>query len=266
MIKRIGIFDSGVGGLSVLNALKDLPIPEMIYLADSANLPYGEKSHEQIIQFSTNAVAYLQSRNVDMVILACHTAATVASSALAQRFPQLPIINVADPAVTASITSPYARIGVIATPATIASQVHKTKILAQAPHATVITQACPKLAPSIEAGAPAADIYEAVEEYIGPMLKENIDTLIIGCTHYELIKEQIARCAQNITLISAPELIRNLITPYVSDAITISNKSIEYVATGDPVQFQNNVKRLFGWHIKPMTQQLSKESFTTIAR
>ncbi len=246
--KRIGIFDSGVGGLSVLNALIDLPIPEFLYFADTANLPYGTKTKSQIIDFTSQAVQFLQSRQVDAVVIACHTAATNASDALAERFPDLPIMDVAKPAVIDAVTrTKNKRIGVIATPATVASGMHKANILQLLPDATVLTQPCPQLVPLIESGASAHEIAVAVEGYVRPLVAQGIDTLIIGCTHYELIKDHIADCVGNeVGLVSAPVLIREMMKGQFGDTKTANiHPSIEYFVTGNKEQFHGNVVRLF---------------------
>jgi glutamate racemase len=248
MIKRVGVFDSGIGGVSVLKELIQLPIAEFIYAGDTANLPYGEKTPEQITQFTTDAIGYLQLRGVTTVVIACHTASVIAYEVVRKEFPDLLILNVADPAVQAAVTATHnKRIGVIATPATIASRVHEQKILTLAPETTVVPMACPKLVPLIEAGASTQAISSALDEYLQPLIAQGIDTLIIGCTHYELIKELIAEKIGLIKIISTPELMKEKLAQLLPNPLPTTDEfSIDFDVSGDPAQFQANLNRLFG--------------------
>lgn len=257
MIKRIGVFDSGIGGVSVLKELVQLPIAEFLYAGDTANLPYGEKTPEQITRFTIDALRYLHHRGADTIIIACHTASVIAYETVCKELPHIRIINVADPAVHAAVTATTNnRIGVIATPATITSKVHEKKIVGLAPHATVFPMACPKLVPLIEAGATTEEISSALDEYLNPLLAEGIDTLIIGCTHYELIRELITEKIGTVTIISTPPLIQEklrellaLQAPEIVEGITPPidfEFSIDFDVSGDPAQFQANLQRLFG--------------------
>ena len=208
MLKKLGVFDSGIGGLSVLKELVTLPIPEFVYFADTKNLPYGEKSPEQIKEFTNDAVRFLyEQQQVDAVVLACHTASAIALEHVQNNFPNLPIFGVVDPVVSAAVAATKNHtIGIIGTPATVASGIHKAKILQLSPNMQVIAQACPKLVPLIEDGKQQTQLLKAaIREYVSPLQDAGIDTLIIGCTHYELIKDEIREIAgDDLKLISAP--------------------------------------------------------------
>lgn len=254
-IKRLGVFDSGVGGLSILQSLKTLPIPEFIYCADTANLPYGEKTPEQITALTARAIQFLLDQQVDAIVLACHTASSVTLPALAQRFHQIPILGVVDPVVHKAVTMGSSTIGVIGTPATIASAMHRTKIHACNPQVQVILQACPLLVPLIEDGLRNTNaLDQALEQYLAPLRTAGIDALIIGCTHYELIKEQIQRHVPATILISAQEEITSWVCHLLNapdhTIEPLQNPAITYMVTGDHQQFRNNAYTLLGLQIQ----------------
>jgi glutamate racemase len=235
---KIGVFDSGVGGLSVLQELKKLPIHEFIYLADTANLPYGEKTPEQITQLTANAINYLVEQNVDAVVIACHTASAIALQNISL---PIPLIGVVDPVVEAAVTTTRnSRIGVIGTPATIASLIHEKKIKERITDATVFSQACPQFVPLIENGLRDAEsLHSACKSYFAP-LQEQYDTIIIGCTHYEFIRDTIASYFdETVALISAPLHTAQLVSEVFSfEEKTADTQEISYCVTGDVEKFK----------------------------
>lgn len=252
-ITRLGIFDSGVGGLSVLQELRDLPIPEIIYVADTANLPYGEKTPEQIITFTHRIINYFVHCNVDAVVIACHTASAIAAAQMRALFPHLLIFDVVEPVVQAAVATSKNKIGIIATPATIKSQIHRNKILSRNKLLDVVPQACPRLVPLIESGrANHQELRLALAEYLEPLQQQGCDTLIIGCTHYELIKDTISTLAPDMTLISAPGYIRQQLKNLLGPASAITPK-ISYQVTGDVEQFRSNAQSLMGWKLESVT-------------
>lgn len=249
-IKKLGVFDSGIGGLSVLKELTKLPIQEFVYFADTAHLPYGEKTQEHIQQLTLNAVSLLCSHNVDAVVIACHTASANAYDYVRSVFPDMPIFDVVRPAVDQALTvTKNNRIGIIGTQATINSALHHKKIMIQEPKATVITQACPQFVPLIEAGLKDKDrLKHALKMYLEPMYTNKVDTLLIGCTHYELIIEEIdAYLASSIQLISIPPLMRTQLT--TSNMVLATQPSIQYLVSGDIQQFASNAQVIAQWPI-----------------
>jgi glutamate racemase len=184
--RPIGVFDSGVGGLTVFNEVKkQLPQESVIYFGDLARVPYGAKSKEEIIAINEDVIAYLMTRDVKMVIVACGTSSTIALEYDKERF-AIPIIGVIGPAAnTAFAITKNKRIGVIATQATIKAHAFKNILTSLNKHVAIYEQACPKFVPLIEAGkVDGPEIAAAIAEYLPALLKNEIDTLIFGCTHY----------------------------------------------------------------------------------
>jgi glutamate racemase len=256
---KVGVFDSGVGGLSVLQELKELPIHEFIYLADTANLPYGEKSPEQIIEFTTKAINYLVDQNVDAIVVACHTASAIALESLSLK---IPLIGVVDPVIEAAVTTTKNNIiGVIGTPATITSLIHEKKIKECIANATVFSQACPQFVPLIEDGLrDAKSLHNACVSYFTP-LQEQYDTIIIGCTHYEFIREEIASYFnKSVTIISAPKPTRDAVSKALGiEAKEIDDQHIEYYVTGDVQKFKETAKSLLSVGLENVTSVALKD-------
>ena len=210
--RPIGVFDSGVGGLTVLQEiLRRSPAESTIYLGDNARAPYGTRSDDEVLSFSTEAIDALVERNVKAIVIACNTSTAVAIGRLRRRH-DLPILGVIRPgAVTASLTTRNRRVGVIATPATIRSHAYFTAIKEENPAVEVYEHATPALVPMVEAGnLDGRDVEAAVQDALAPLLGERdaagefifplpasarIDTLLLGCTHYPLIRSTIAAIA-----------------------------------------------------------------------
>ena len=186
----IGVFDSGVGGLTVVRALMErLPFEKIIYFGDTARVPYGLKSAETITAYARQIAGFLLGRDVKLLIVACNTMSAVAYEAIADISP-VPVLDViaagADIAAEATKTK---RVGVIGTPATIISDAYPRAIYSRDPEISVFSKACPLFVPLVEEGwldHPATRLI--VREYIGPVLANRIDTLVLGCTHYPLLK------------------------------------------------------------------------------
>lgn len=195
--RPIGVFDSGVGGLTVFREImRQMPDEKIVYFGDTARVPYGSKSKETILRFSRQIVRFLLSKNVKAIVVACNTASANALPELEKECP-VPIIGVIVPgARTACRVTEGGRIGVIGTTATINSGIYAEVIRDIRPDAQVIGRACPLFVPLVEEGLwedPVTD--EIARRYIGELTQEGIDTLILGCTHYPLIKEAIGRTA-----------------------------------------------------------------------
>ena len=204
----IGIFDSGIGGLTVVRRIHEtLPREDLVYLGDTARVPYGTKSPETVIRFACEDTAFLRAQQVKAVVVACNTAAAWALAILQREF-QLPIFGVIGPGAMAALArSRTRRIGVIATQATIRSEAYRRCIEQSDPRARVVARACPLLVPLVEEGWDRHPVTRAVlGEYLAPMLREDIDTLVLGCTHYPLLKPAIQEVAgRSIHLIDSAE-------------------------------------------------------------
>jgi glutamate racemase len=193
--RPIGIFDSGIGGLTVAREIiKELPAEDIIYFGDTARLPYGNKSAQSIIRFSTENVEFLLKFGVKLIIIACNTSSSLALSALRRRF-KVPILDVIAPAVKKAVQgSRSGRIGIIATRATVASRCYQRRIERIQPGFKSFAQACPLFVPLAEEGwINNQATLKIARSYLRPLLKNNIDTLILGCTHYPLLKDTLRK-------------------------------------------------------------------------
>ena len=189
----IGIFDSGIGGLTVVRQMRQvLPGEDLVYLGDTARVPYGTKSPATVIRFACEDTAFLLEQRVKAVVVACNTASAWALPTLEREF-RLPIFGVIVPGARAALASSRnRRIGIIGTNATIRSQAYEKTIRGRDPDASVFTRACPLLVPLVEEGWTEHSVTRQVlDEYLAPLLAENIDTLVLGCTHYPLLKAVI---------------------------------------------------------------------------
>ncbi len=185
----LGIFDSGVGGLTVVRAVQELlPGEDIVYLGDTARVPYGSKSPETIRRFSDEDVRYLLQQEVKAIVVACNTATAHALPILQERY-QVPIVGVIEAGVEAVLADPRAqRVGIIATRGTIASHAYQQALSLRRPDMVIIEQATPLLVPLIEENwidHPATR--QVLETYLQPLLDQRVDTLMLACTHYPLL-------------------------------------------------------------------------------
>ena len=193
----LGVFDSGLGGLTVVRCLRTtLPNEDICYLGDTARVPYGTKSPSTVIRFGCEDLEFLVGRKVKAVVVACNTVSAWALPTLRQRF-DLPIFGVVEPGARAAVAvSRTNRIGVIGTPATIRSESYPREIRRLRPQAQVFSRSCPLLVPLVEEGLISGPITNQIlAHYLGPLLRRGIDTLVLGCTHYPLLKAAIRRVA-----------------------------------------------------------------------
>ena len=204
----IGVFDSGVGGLTVVAALRRLlPDEEILYVGDTARVPYGGKSAETILRYSQEIIDLLLQRECKLIIIACNTASAVALPIL-KNFYKIPLQGVIESGAAAAVKATRSgKIGVIGTKATIASNAYAHAIQVLQSNLTIISQPCPLLVPAIEEGWLEDEITDAIiHRYLDPMLSQSIDTLVLGCTHYPLLKKRIATIVgPNITLVDSAE-------------------------------------------------------------
>ncbi|HJM15924.1 MAG TPA: glutamate racemase [Flavobacteriales bacterium] len=190
----IGIFDSGIGGLTVAHALKEqMPDESIIYFGDTKHLPYGEKSEEAIINFSTTISKFLLDQNCKAIVIACNSASSVAYDKINEICGNIPVFNVIDPIVKhVNNHCNQSIIGVIGTKATIQSNIYENKIISENKKQKVFSLATPLLAPMIEEGFINEEISKTIiRNYLNNSTLENINSLILACTHYPLIQEEI---------------------------------------------------------------------------
>lgn len=204
----IGVFDSGIGGLTVVAALQRLlPNENIVYIGDTARVPYGGKSRRTIERYSVELGGLLLAEQAKLIVVACNTASALGVPRMKQLF-KIPVQGVVDPGAAAAVrSSKNGRIGVIGTKATIASHAYEQAIHAISPEAKVFAEACPLLVPLIEEAMfddPITD--QVLHRYLDPLLGEGIDTLVLGCTHYPLLKNAIARVAGDcVTLVDSAQ-------------------------------------------------------------
>lgn len=217
----IGIFDSGIGGLTVVRALMDeLPGYDMIYFGDTARTPYGSKSEKTVIDYSLENTEFLIRQGAKMIVMACNTASSLATEALRANF-QLPIFEVITPAVILALKeTKKAAIGVIGTRATIASGIYEKKIKEQNPDARVFSAACPLLVPLVEEGwLKKPETRMIVKKYLHPLKTRQIDALILGCTHYPLLKSIIQhKIGARVRVISSSTAVAGQIRLFLADS------------------------------------------------
>ncbi len=208
-IKRLGIFDSGIGGLSILEAVKNIDCQEIIYIADTANLPYGDKSTAAIMAASYLVVEQLLIHQVDTIIVACHTASAIALPFLQEQFPNIVFIGMIEPTIQATLdTTHTASVALLATPTTIAYGTYEKELSSK--NISVQNIECPELVPLIEQQASNDKLAQIIERYT-QNLDENVDTLILGCTHYDLVSDLVSEILPTMMLICAQEIIRKQI-------------------------------------------------------
>jgi len=212
--RAIGIFDSGIGGLTVVReVLKKLPREKIIYFGDTARVPYGTKSAEVVKKFAIQDIHFLLNKNVKLLVAACHTVSSVALDSLISTM-HLPILGVVEPGIKAALeVTRNQRIGVIGTRATIMSGTYEKKLSERAKDITVISQPCPLFVPLAEEGWLDERVTNTIAEvYLKPLKEKGIDTLILGCTHYPLLKPVIKKVlGSTVSIIDSAEETAKLI-------------------------------------------------------
>jgi glutamate racemase len=236
---KVGVFDSGLGGLTVVRALREhIDGLEIVYVADTAHAPYGEKTHEQIRHFSDALTRYLiDVHRIDAMIVACNTATSAAISHLRDTFPDLIIIGT-EPGVKPALTHTTThKIGVLATPATLAGDKYQELVDALVPHdrITLFEQACPGLVEQIEAGQiDTPKTTKMLEGWLSPMREAGVDTIVLGCTHYPLAAEAIERVmGYPVTLIETGEAIAQRLRSLLEAPERTDESRVSVFATGE---------------------------------
>lgn len=208
-MKRIGVFDSGLGGLSVAARILDqLPDERIIYFADNAHVPYGERQLEEIREFATAISGFLIERGAKAIVMACNMSSAVALDSVRELYPDTPVLGVIRPGARAAVRkSNGGAIGVLATTGTVKSGAYTKSIQALDPAMRVIEQPCPKFVPLVESGrAETKEAEVAASEYAGPLIDAGISTAILGCTHYPFLRKAIALSfGPNVTIIDPSE-------------------------------------------------------------
>lgn len=222
MRRPIGVFDSGVGGLTVLSALGErFPAEDFVYLGDTARLPYGTKSATTVQRYAVNAAAHLEGHGIKLLVVACNTASSYALDALASAA-SIPVVGVIEPGVRAAIATGAERVGVIGTEGTIRSEAYQMTLASRASSVKVATEACPLLVPLAEEGwgdHPITD--EVARHYLTPLLDWGVETVILGCTHYPLLRPSLQRVVgTDVRLVDSSTSVAETVAEDHADLVT----------------------------------------------
>jgi glutamate racemase len=259
--KPIGVFDSGVGGLTVVKELLDaVPNEHIVYFGDTARVPYGTKSARVVREFAVQDALILLKHDVKMIVVACHTATSMAMDLLTERF-DLPIIGVVEPGIKAGLeVTKNGKIGVIGTRSTISSGTYP-KLLAKAdPEIEVFTQACPLFVPLVEEGWLDQEVTRQVAHiYLDAFLDNQVDTVILGCTHYPLLKPLLNEVlGPSISLIDSAEetakAVHGMLTQNALQADSKQKAVHQYLVSDIPYQFRQIGERFLGRRLESLTQ------------
>ena len=255
----IGIFDSGIGGLTVAREIhRALPHEDLVYLGDTARVPYGTKSPNTVIRYAIEDTKFLLTQNVKAVVVACNTASAWAMSTLERSFP-VPVIGVILPGVRAALEQTRTgRIGIIATTATIRSQAYTLGIHARRDAAQLYARACPLLVPLVEEGRVNDRITRLVlKDYLAPLLRRRIDTLVLGCTHYPLLKPALREVVgPKVALVDSAESCARFVQEQLSRLRLLANRrrraGLIYPFVTDEVErFSEQAERFLGFPTEP---------------
>ncbi len=275
---KIGIFDSGLGGLIIARSIfsaggesvsggKDVSAYDYIYLGDTKNLPYGEKSASQIYKYTKNAVDFLFKQNCQLVIVACNTSSALALRKLQRQYlpkayPGRRILGVVVPTLEIADSGKGKRIGVIGTSATINSHIYKKELSKIDKKAKIFELATPKLVPLIEANS-LQQAKKALELYLNMLQKFKIEALILGCTHYPILKQMSRKVVgRGVVVISQDEIIPNKLADYLKRHPEIEKKLTklskrEFLVTAINKNFTDVSARLFGKKLRLKLVKLS---------
>lgn len=257
--RPIGVFDSGVGGLTVVRAILDLlPHERILYVGDNARFPYGPRPNDEIRAFALEIAGYLVSRDVKMLVVACNSVEVAAIRDVADAA-GLPVVGVVDPGARAGVRATRnGRVGVIATEATIRSGAYEAAVASTRASARVFSKACPAFVDSVERGDTSSDELLAVaREYLEPLKEEGVDTLILGCTHYPMLSGLIQYViGDDVVLVSSAEETAKDVYATLVEAELLrpegDDPEHEFVTTGDPAAFRSVAHHFLGPDVGPV--------------
>lgn len=247
--RPIGIFDSGVGGITVLKEIqKELPNEDYIYLGDTENFPYGEKSQDEIVKLAIKNVEYLIKKDVKIIVIACGTATSQAIESLHLKF-DIPIVGIIEPTIQYVKKQKYKEIGVIATEGTIRNGAWEKKLKENIPNINVISRACPMLATIAEEGRTTGEEgRNAIREYMKPFKEKRIDKIILGCTHFPIYEQVIRKeLGYDVELINTGRTVSNYLKKYLNEKNLMANKEIgkiETYLTKEEKEFSNIMQNI----------------------
>ncbi len=253
----IGIFDSGIGGLTVMREImRLLPQENLIYLGDTARVPYGIRSRETVRRYAVENATFLLRQNIKLIVVACNTVSAVGIDAI-REITSVPVIGVLKPGARAAVQNTVKkRVGVIGTEATIQSSAYQREIKSLNTDIEVLTKACPLFVPLVEEGWLEGDIVEAIiSTYLGELKESGIDTLVLGCTHYPLLKKSIQRVMGNdVRLIDSAVETARAVKELLQEKGLISSSNNDgnraFYVTDSPERFRSIGERFLGCQIQ----------------
>lgn len=267
----IGIFDSGVGGLTVLKAVSKCALGrDIVYFGDTKRVPYGQRSKDEIVRYALQAINFLRSKKVDIILIACGTVTSYISDIKNAVNEEIPIFGIIESACHGAVkVSQNGRIGVICTPVSANVGLYEKTILNINPEYKVYTLGCPVLAPLIEKGITDNNydqINTAVKFYVDSLKKNNVDTIILGCTHYPIVKNIIKKYAGNdISLVEPGEELAKFMEKefkkFELKDESIHNRNIQFFVSGDVQKFKRDVENILKFDYTPNVGQVDIESY-----
>lgn len=287
----IGVYDSGLGGLTVLRELlRRLPYTDFLYLGDTARAPYGDRPASEIISFSQQILRFMVAQQAQMVVAACNTSSALALPVVRRQFP-VPVLGVIEPGADAAaqwvaqskVPPQELSVGVIATVATVRNGAYLRALQSRlAPQVRIIQQACPALVPLIEAGhLDTPDLWAAAQECLAPLARSGVRVVILGCTHYPLIlpvlralmppdtvfvdpAQQTAEQAARLVG-EAPAEAGRPVPPEPGPRPGRGRRKIRFYTSGDPEEFQAAASRILGWDLPPAGQWNPEDEISFVA-
>jgi len=265
--RPIGIFDSGLGGLTVVRAIRRrLPAESIVYFGDTARVPYGIKSGRTVTRFAVEDCEFLCRHDPKFIVAACNTASAAALAALEERF-TMPLCGVIEPGAAEAVSVSRGRpIGIMATEATVASGAYRRAILGMAPDATLVEQACPLLVPLVEEGRLPGDrlVDLALREYLAPLKEAGVGTVVLGCTHYPLLGDAIAGVlGSGVALVDSAEAVaREVAARLAAQGLAEADGpgDVRFFVSDNPERFRDVGERFLGQAI-PLVSQVAPEDF-----
>ncbi len=251
-MKAIGVFDPGVGGLTVVRELiKQLPYEDIVYFGDTARVPYGIKSKETVIRFSIENILFLLKQDVKLICVACNTVSSLALPVIKNHF-RVPIVGVLSPGVREAVyATKNKRIGIIGTRGTIKSRAYELEVKQLEPKAQVTAVACPLFVPFVEEGLLNGKVVlEVARDYLQPLKKAGVDTVILGCTHYPLLRPVIKEVmGKHVTLIDSAKQVAIEVKEILAAESILNNKrkaKNKFYVSDNPEWFNGLAKRFLG--------------------
>ncbi|HOP86311.1 MAG TPA: glutamate racemase [Syntrophorhabdaceae bacterium] len=254
----IGMFDSGVGGLTVLKEVKNLlPKENILYLGDTARVPYGNRSPQTIIRYAIESALFLLTKGIKLLIIACNTSSAIALKILSKKLP-IPVLGVIEPAAkSAVVATKNKKIGIIGTKATIKSMAYENAIREIDPHMEVLSKPCPLFVPIVEEGLDKDEVaFIMAEKYLNEFKASGIDTLIMGCTHYPVLEDVIKNVVgDHVNIINTGKETARDVEACLRERKLLKTKGMgtcKYYVTDDPDTFKEIGGRFLGYTVSPV--------------